>query len=492
MIGSSRAAGGWPGQLAGLARPGQIRLAVVAGGRRGGPGGGSPAAAQDRRNQPARRGQPGGHGWPGRRPLGDRPRALAAGHTPAPPVMGGQQLGAGQSAVHRPGWCMGRYPGWCAGHWQGAGTAHCRGWCAGHCPGATWDRRDLAVSRARPPARTGLNRGRSGWANRPAWHRVTGPPAAIPGAHLGRTLARNPRRGSSRFLARSRPAAAAPVPPVAWARNPPAASARNPPAASAGNGAAWVRSRIQRARDHAAYRPAPARASGPGQRSASAAGRVLQFADRAGCQLVGLATGQRSDPDGLAWDRLRSGRVGRAVPATHLSVARSRPAGRSADCHTSAVDHPARRRPDRYGCASVPAGGRLPDHVLPAGHPRGAGAAVDHPAVRRPGTAVGRSTAHPAVPRPATAADLARNRSGRAAPAPDPDADWRRGHAADASRVGASLRSACCALSPGQREITTSCGTQAFPRRHSSPPAAIGQPSRPGQVLAWSSQRAGR
>ena len=143
--------------------------------------------------------------------------------------------------------------------------------------------------------------------------------------------------------------------------------------------------------------------------------------------------------------------MGRAVPATHLSVARSRPAGRSADCHTSAVDHPARRRPDRYGCASVPAGGRLPDHVLPAGHPRGAGAAVDHPAVRRPGTAVGRSTAHPAVPRPATAADLARNRSGRAAPAPDPDADWRRGHAADASRVGASLRSACCALSPGQR-----------------------------------------
>jgi hypothetical protein len=440
--------------------------------------------------------------------------------------------------VHRPGLCAGRYPdwyaghcrgaysaqhrswyaghcrgartaqhrGWCAAHCPGAHTAHHRGWYGGHCPRACWDRRDPAVSRARPAARAGPNRDRSGWANRPTWHRVTCPPAGMPGAHPGRTLARSPRPGSSRFLARSRPAAAAPVPPAAWvrnppaawARNPPAAWARNPPAAWAGNGAAWARSRTQRPLGHAAC-GAPPKASGPGQRSTSAAGRVLQFADRAACQVVGQATGQRPDPGGSARDRHRSGRTGhpagRAVPATHLTVAGSRPAGRSADRHPSAVDHLLRRRADRYARASVHAAGRLPDHVRPAAdHSRGAGAAVDHPAghpaVCWPGTAVGRSTPHRAVPRPAAAADQARNRSRRAAP--EPDTDYRRAHAAGASRAGASLRSACCALSPGQREITTSCGTQAFPRRHSSPPAAIGQPRRPGQVPARWSQRAGR
>jgi hypothetical protein len=400
------------------------------------------------------------------------------------------------------GWCAARCPGWCAARCPGWCAARCPGWCAARCPGVRGNRRGRAVSRAPRVARTGPAEGRPGRASRRASHHVTGPPAGFRSAHPWQTPTGNPRparsrrSGSSRFRARSPLAVAVPVPPAAWGQspsvasggNPPAASApnppgawgRSPPGAWAGNGAASARSRIRRAPGRTACGQTQPGASAQARDGDPGADRVAHLADPGGRWGAGPTAGHRRTVAACAVDRSRSGlataghRANRAAPASHLMAAANPPVGRSAGRRASAVDHPARRPVDH----ALPAAGQPGRAGAAGGQPGWAGAAAGrpagHPAGFRPGTAAGRSTGHPAIPRPGAALGRSRNRNRRAAPARDPDTGCWRAHGAEASRGGASHRSACCALSPGQREITTSCGTQVSARRHSCPPVTFG------------------
>jgi len=462
---------------------------------------------RDRKTRP----RPGAHEWPGGLTPGDRLLVPGRCHSPSPPPgMVGQAPGTGQIPRSGPGWYAGHCPDWYAGHCPGSGTGHYPDWYAGHCPGsgtgAAWNRSGRAGRRAPRAARTGPVGDHSDWANRRTLHRVTGPPARTPGARPERRPARSPRSGSSRFLARS-PPVAAPAPPGASARSPPAASAENGAPARVASGQAQLR------------------ASAPSPAGSPAVGHGSHPADPAVCRAAGQTTGHRAGPARPAGDRSRSGLASqhgdRAASASHPTATGNRPAGRLADRRAPAadqpvgrpadhrvrclvdhyarrpVDHPAGRPVDHSVRRPVDHSARRPlDHGFHAvGHPGQAAADADHsagqPPDTRPGTAAGRSTSrstrHRAVPRPGTAAGRSRNRNGQAGLARDPDTGCWRAHAAGTSRVGVSLRSACCALSPGQREITTSCGTQAFPRRHSCLRAAFGQSGRLPR-----SQRAGR
>ncbi len=519
MTWSGPADRGGPVPRPAAARPSQIRPAAVPAGHRGGRGGHRPAATQDRRGQPARQAQPrrcgwvparryparpgprwchgrgcgrrprnrhpdqAGHGWPGGLAPGDRLPPPAGCHSPAPPGKDGQALGKGRSARGCQGWC----------------AARCPGSCAARCLGADENRRCRAVSRAARVARTGPAGDRSGRASRPASHHVTGPPTGIPDAHPWRRPARSLRSGSSRFLARSPPAVATPVPPAAWDRSPPAAWGRSPSAAWdrspsaawAGNGAAPARCRTFRASDHPACGQPRPRASVPTRAGDLGLGRVAHLVDRT--RSAPATAGQPTD---------------RAAPASYPTATGNPRAGRSTDRHACAAGHPAHRPVDRAPPAVGQPGwaGAAADRPGWAGaaadRPGRAGAAADrpgragaaasraagHPVALRPGIAAGRSTGHPAVPRPGTAAGRSRSRNRRAAPARDPDTGCWRAHGAGESRVGASHPSPCCALSPGQTEITTSCGTQAFARRHSDLPPTFGHagwplPQRPSQPV---------
>jgi hypothetical protein len=273
------------------------------------------------------------------------------------------------------------------------------------------------------------------------------------------------------------------------------------PAAWDGSGAAPVRSRTPRAPGRVACGQTQPRASAPARDWGPGAGRGVHLADPGAHSAAGQPTGHRANRAAGAVNRSRSTPASagqpadRAAPASYPTWTGNPPVGHSADRHASAAGHPARRPVDHV----PPAADRPGWAGAAADRPGWAGAAADrpgwpdaaagrpagHPVALSPGTAAGRSTGHPAVPRPGTAAGRSRNRSGRAPPARDPDTDCWRTRGAGASRVGASHRSACCALSPGQREITTSCGTQAPARRRSCPSVMFGSAAR-------RSQRAGR